>query len=156
MKKAVILVPINNFFPFLISFFSPRLPLLAFLYAYLFTPSCCMFTHIDDKFDARKIPAIEWLACKLEDIVHSMGLCLNCSCCSYPSDVHQPYTNTNTTYRATGVRHPLLVQGHLRCKSTPSSSTSHLMLRVIDRSDSKETMSIPAEAEPVASHSEWV
>ena len=87
------------------------------------------------KFDARKIPALEWLACKLEDMVHSLGLCPNWTCCSYPTDVHQPYTNTNTTYRATGVRQTLLVQSHL--------------LRT-------GTQPIPVEVGPIPLNSEWV
>lgn len=108
------------------------------------------------KLDARKIPALEWLACKLEDMVHSLGLCPNWSCCSYPTDVHQRHANT--TYRAAGARHPLLIQSHLQRMGTQSTSSDHRTLRVIDRSDFKEVIPqpIPAEDDPAVLHSEWV
>lgn len=51
------------------------------LFASVLACSFVSFSLQTGPFETRKIPALEWLANKLEDAVHSIGLCPDWSCC---------------------------------------------------------------------------
>lgn len=61
-------------------------------------------------FETRKIPALEWLAVKLENLVHSIGLCPEWNCCAPDGGLspdHPSLQNRTTSRGATrGLNHP--------------------------------------------------
>ncbi|XP_059353169.1 cardioacceleratory peptide receptor-like [Daphnia carinata] len=58
---------------------------------------CLFSTHLCRNL--RKIPALEWLAVKLENAVHSIGLCPDWNCCAADGSVDHPSLQNRTTSR---------------------------------------------------------
>ena len=58
-------------------------------------------------FETRKIPALEWLAVKLENAVHSIGLCPGWNCCAADglSTSDHPSQNRTASRGATRIHH---------------------------------------------------
>ncbi|KZS12860.1 putative Gonadotropin-releasing hormone II receptor [Daphnia magna] len=58
---------------------------------------CLFSTHLCRNL--RKIPALEWMAVKLENAVHSIGLCPDWNCCAADGSVDHPSLQNRTTSR---------------------------------------------------------